>query len=260
MYNIFKNFKAKLLCVALFLGVATLALYADSYPEAYSGKRRLFDNAQLLSSGEAEDIAGVLERASIEDGANYIIVTTPDHQADNSVKANFTMQIYACNYFTDHGNNNGDGAILAISMKGRDVTLVTYGETDKHHGHNIDRIRSRIGSHLTNGQYHRAFTVFTELVRPPSYAQYFIMTGPFSLFLSILVTTIIIIYLLSIHKGTKGVTNKTYEMANSFDLVSTRDKYLRTSVSKTRISSNSGSRGSGSRGGGSRRSSSSGKF
>lgn len=78
--------------------------------------------------------------------------------------------------------------------------------------------------------------LLAEGTKPADFGEAFAENAGTSLFIAFVVTLAIVIYFLANHKGTRVVTNKTYESPNAFDLISTKDQYLRTTVTKTRKS------------------------
>ncbi len=246
--------KIKNLVITLvaFIFVANLGLALET-----NAKKRIFDGAGVLTQKEKQHINQLLDKISVKDNAEYIIVTSSNHKEDDPavMGINF-IERYADNMYGKYANRHRDGAILAMCTKCREMNITTYGKVRVKHANQLDRLRMRIMEPMKSNNYAEAFDLFTKLLSLPTFSRVFVENIGFSLLISIFVSIVIVIYLLSRHKGIITVNHITYEQAGAFDLVSSRDRYLRTTRTKTRINKSGSSRGGGGRSSGS----SSGRF
>lgn len=230
---------------ALLMFSSTGVLIADE-------KQRLFDEAELLSESEKESIQAKLNKISSELSADFIIVT------QKKLKG-VSISSFARSFFEKNGNKDGSGAILVISMQERDINFTAFGKMFDEHKRRLDKIRASIGKHLTAKRHHQAFMHFTELVRPSGFFGNFAKaatTWP-PWVIALVLTAVVVAFLAYNHKGKITVGSFTYAVPGAFALISSEDRYLRTTTTKTKISSSSSSGGGG---GGRSSGGSSGKF
>jgi len=214
-------------------------------------KQRLFDEAELLSASEQVTIQVELDKISRELSADFIIVTKKKLDGTN-------IQYFANDFFEKNGNKNGSGAILAISMQERDINFTAFGKIYDDHKRRLDKIRASIGKHLTAKRYHQSFMHFTELVRPSgffgNFAKVAVTWQPWVI--ALVVTLVVVGFLAYNHRGEITVGSSTYAVPGAFNLISSEDRYLRTTTTKTKVTSSKSSGGGGGRSSGG----SSGKF
>ncbi len=236
----------------IFLFVLALLLVSATDSLQAAEKQRLFDEAELLSESEKTSVQAELNKISQELAADFIIVTQKKLSGSS-------IQYFANDFFEKNGNKDGSGAILAISMHERDINFTAFGKMHDEHKRRLAKIRASIGKHLSAKRYHRAFILFTELVRPSGFfgncAKVAVTWPPWVI--ALVVTALTVAFLAYNHKGEITVGSSTYAAPGSFDLISSEDRYLRTTKTKTKISS---SKSSGGGGGGRSSGGSSGKF
>lgn len=231
------------LITAIFFFCVTFDLFA------VTDKKRIFDDANLLSSTEQTLIQDELKRISVECDAEFFIVTRKQLENQN-------IEQLARSIFRENAGSNGSGAVLAISMRERDINYTAFGSVFDRHRKRLDRIREQIGTKMTSQNYYDAFMLFAKLSSSFGFWANYQEFMPMGFMVSAVLTFITVIILIFIHKGINTVDSKTYAVLGSFKLTNAIDKYLRTSTTKTRISKSS----SGGSRGGSRSGSSSGKF
>ncbi|HAE37068.1 MAG TPA: hypothetical protein DCG57_00335, partial [Candidatus Riflebacteria bacterium] len=228
----FKLVTRLLACVFIFIAVAVSVLAAD--------KQRIFDEANLLTDSERVSIQAELDKISREYAADFLIVTK--EKLDGT-----SIQYFANDFFEKNGNQKGSGAILAISMQERDINFTAFGKIHDEHKRRLSQIRASIGKHMTAKRYHQAFMHFTELVRPSGFFGNFLKVAatwqPWVI--ALVVTLLVVGFLAYNHKGAITVGSSTYAVPGAFNLISSEDRYLRTTTTKTRISSSKSSSGGG---------------
>lgn len=216
---------------------------------ALSDKKRIFDDANLLNTTELGLVQDELKRISDESNAEFFIVTRKSLSNQN-------IEQLARSVFREQAGSGASGAVLAISMRERDINFTAFGFVYDRHRKRLDRIREQIGYKMTSQNYYDAFMLFAKLSSSFGFVANFQEYIPIGFMTSAIITFITVIILTFVHKGIKTVDSKTYAVFGSFRLTNAIDKYLRTSTTKTRINKSSGGRS----GGGSRSGSSSGKF
>ena len=120
----------------------------------------LVDDAGLLSSGDADTLTGILERASDSCDMDVVVVTV------DSVWPQTTEE-YADDYFDYNGYGRGDtnsGILLLLAMEEREWHITTTGAaiyifSDS----DIDLIGECMSNDLSAGNYMDAFTIFADM-------------------------------------------------------------------------------------------------
>jgi uncharacterized protein len=233
-----------------FISALLLSFSAVSAQELL--KPRVFDEAELLSASEKDSLQVELDKISSEFDADFIVVTKKKLNG-------MSIQSFANKFFEEHGNKEGSGAIIAISMAERDINFTAFGKIYDQQKRRLDKVRASIGKYMTAQRYHQGFMHFAEQVRPPGFfGKMIIIAGYWQPWVFALVLTVIVVGFLAYnHKGAITVGSSTYAVPGAFNLISSEDRYLRTTTTKTKVTSSKSSGG----GGGSRSSGgSSGKF
>jgi len=215
-------------------------------------KQRVFDEAELLSDSEKDSLQAELDKISNEFDADFIVATKKKLDG-------VSIQYFANQFFEQHGNKQGSGAIIAISMAERDINFTAFGKIYDQHKRRLDTIRASVGKYMTAKRYHEGFMHFALQVRPPTFfSKFAIIAGYWQPWVFALVFTAIVVGFLAYnHKGTITVGSSTYAVPGAFELISSEDRYLRTTTTRTKVTS---SKSSGGGGGGRSSGGSSGKF
>jgi len=236
--------------LTLFLVSALLAFASAAWAQEVV-KQRVFDEAELLSDSEKDSLQAELDKISREFDADFIVATKKKLDG-------VSIQYFANQFFEQHGNKQGSGAIIAISMAERDINFTAFGKIYDQQKRRLDTIRASVGKFMTAKRYHEGFMHFAEQVRPPGFFRKIaIIAGYWQPWVFALVfTAIVVAFLAYNHKGSITVGSSTYAVPGAFELISSEDRYLRTTTTRTKISSSKSSGGGGGRSSGG----SSGKF
>lgn len=137
-----------LLAVLLVLTIFVLPVSAAS--------PRLADEADLLSDTECTAIEKELDELSAQYGLDVVIVTT------QSTGTSTPME-YADDYY-DYNDYAPDGVLLLVSMEEGDwwISTTGYGITALTDA-GIEYIGKKVVPYLSDGEYVKAFTAFTDL-------------------------------------------------------------------------------------------------
>ena len=143
--------KRKMISLLAILLVLTMIVLTVS-----AASPRLADEAGLLSNTECADIEKQLDNLSAQYDLDVVIVTT------DSTGSRTPME-YADDYF-DYNDYAPDGVLLLVSMEEGDwwISTTGYGITAFTDA-GIAYIGENIVPHLSDGEYGKAFTTFTEL-------------------------------------------------------------------------------------------------
>ncbi len=220
-------------------------------PAGASAKQRVFDNGSLLSEEEIVTIQQVLDRVSADYDTDLFILTSTSL---NGV----TPKKHAEDFFwgNNHGTRDESGVVLVVDMGERDVWMATFGRAIQTFEPEVQTIISGITPDLTAARYSDAFLKFSSYmekplleITKPTYLEYVKkMATNWPAYIIALLAALISTGVLSFNlKGAKLVTNKTYEVPDSFVLSETRDTYLRTTTTRTKVSSSSSGSSSGGR-------------
>lgn len=219
-----------------------------------STKRLIFDEAGLLNETEIRELSALASKYGAKRETDILIYTTlnPDNN-DVEVMTEDFYQSHAPGYDKPHGN----AVILTMDMRNREVYLAgfykaeTYLDNDR-----LSRIRSKITADLSAGNYERAFRKYIETsyrymgFDPEVNPDNMLYNGLFQLSFSLTFAGLIVGTMVYRSGGRVTVDRRTYEDASQSGVIAKRDRYLRTTTSKTKIEKGSSGGGGGSGGSG----------
>jgi len=251
----------------ILLGISLLLLLSPRTSAALEMKVLIHDEAKLLTEAEYIELNQLANQYGAERETDIIILTSNNEQnKDVELMTEDFYDDYAPGYDKPHGN----AVILALDMKNRDVYLAGFykAETYLDDGR-LDKIRNKITSYLTEGNYAGAFEKY--IVTTHRYMGFKPGVDPdnilFNIWFQFIVSAIIagtIVGMMAYRSGGKVTVNRqTYEDVSTSGLLDHQDRYIRTTVTKTKIeksSSGGGGGGGGISGGGHSHSGSRGKF
>jgi uncharacterized protein len=234
-----------------------LCMLSISSVFARTGPKLLIDNADLLSTSEAESLEEKLNEISERQSLDIAIVTVEGLDGKSS-------QAYADDYYDYNGYGNGenrDGILLLISMEDRDYAISTCGYgisvfTDA----GLEYIVDEFILDLSNGNYADAFDTFADccdkfISKAKGGEPYDTDNMPHPLLsviwipISFVVGLIIALIIVGVMKS-KLKTVRMQPAANdylkdgSFNLTQSRDLFLYSTVSRHEIPKNNNGSGS----------------
>ena len=136
--------------------LAAVLLLASFVLPVSAANPRLVDEAGLLSGTECAAFEKQLDELSAQYGLDVVIVTT------DSTGSRTPME-YADDYF-DYNDYAPDGVLLLVSMEEGDwwISTTGYGITAFTDA-GIEYIGKKVVPYLSDGEYAKAFTAFTDL-------------------------------------------------------------------------------------------------
>ncbi|MBC8589851.1 TPM domain-containing protein [Wansuia hejianensis] len=213
-------------------------------------KERVYDFANLLSKEEKEKLENLSSKYSAKRKTDFIILTISDPMGKDIV--DYMEDFYdeeGLGYDKIHGNT----AILTIDMENRDVYLAGFYEAKKYlDDSRLDIIRDKISSDLSEGQYYDAFYTFIKTsykymgIRPGVNPENILFKFWFQIIVSLVVGGISVGAMAYNSGGRVTVSGRTYEDPSKSRIISRRDNYLRTNISKRKKPSDNNSNGGGS--------------
>lgn len=221
-----------------------------------SSKERIYDFADLLTEEEKVELEKISDKYSAKRETDFIILTISDPEEKDIVD-------YMEDFYDDNGlgydKPRGNTAVLTIDMKNRDVYLAGFSKAEKYlDDYRLDIIREKITQDLSEGNYYDAFYSFIKTsyqymgIRPGVNPENILFKLWFQIIVSIGIAGISI-GIMAYNSGGKTTVNATtYQDPTNSKIISRRDTYLRTDVTKHKKPSNksSGSRSPGGRIGG----------
>lgn len=233
----------KLITVVFALSFVVIAAFPS-----FASDIRVIDNANLLSSGEIENLESRISEISTKYNFDILILT------ENGI-GGVEIEPYAQDYFDYNGYGYGDthdGIIFAIDMDSRQWGIVTtgYGMT-AFTDYGTDLIGEAALSDLSDGYYSSAFNTFldytdkfleqAEIGEPfdinNTYRDawdYIVMVGISLLFGIALAAVIMMILKGQLKTKVKQAAANQYIRQNSFNLYDNRDFFLYSNVTKTK--------------------------
>jgi uncharacterized protein len=234
--------------------VPASAVSKPAVPDAGAGAKKLiYDEAGLLTPAEISELEALALKYGAERETDFIILTSNNPQNVDVMK--MTQDFYdvqAPGYDKPHGN----AAILTLDMKNREVYLAGFYKAEQYlDNERLDKIRNRITPHLTNGHYAQAFELYLKTAydymgyKPGVNPDHILFKTWFQLAASLLLAGGIVGAMAYNSGGRVTVHRRTYEDSNASRVIENRDRYIRTTVTKTKIPKNTGGGGGGGGGG-----------
>ena len=119
--------------------------------------QKLYDNAELLTSEQSQEIQDLALTTSERIGMDIVIVTTNDDEGKSPTQ-------YAEDFYFNNSFGYGeykDGIILYINMTTRDIEIRTIGNLRKYiDDQNWVILRDDVTPYLSDGDYYTAFQTF----------------------------------------------------------------------------------------------------
>ncbi|MGG4095575.1 TPM domain-containing protein [Paenibacillus lautus] len=241
--------------------------------KAADDKPLIFDEADLLSPEEQEELNAMANEYGAERETDFMILTVNSVPNDDyeTWTENFYDE-YAPGYDKSHGNT----VILTILMSTRDGTrrvhLEGYYKAEKYlDAGRLLKIQNKITPDLSRGNYKQAFEKYIKTAHrymgfePDMNPDNILFNLWFQLGTAAAIGAIAVGVMAYRSGGRVTVNSRTYEDTSTSGILNQQDRYVRTTVTKQKIERNtsSGSGGGGGGGvssGGHSHSSSSGKF
>lgn len=251
MVNKKRVFLFSLLLVLIVMLAAPVELSADE-EIAPKIKQLIYDDAGLLNQEEYNELNLMANEYGAERETDIIIVT---YNMEGYDVMKFTEDFYDY-YGPGFDKPHGNAVILALNMSDRDLYLAGFYKSKTYLSDvRLDRIRDKITSNLTDGDYKLAFQKYIEKahkymgVNPNLNPDLFVFNIWVQLGFSLLVGWIIVKIMLRRSRSNITVDAQTYEDRRTSGLLDYEDKYLHTSTSSRKIESSSSSSSDSSGGG-----------
>ncbi len=244
--------------------VLLLAVMFLSGTQVLAVIQKVYDQAELFSVSQKEDLQRKAEELSESLKLDMIIVTIDDSKGK-------TSREYADDFYDENGFGYGekaDGVLLLIDMANREIYISTCGKginylTDAR----IESILDSIYPHLTNESYSDGAMAFLSSVE--YYVQQGLPTKQYTqepaqlpkdeqsqlpvetefrranriliyLMIAFTIGGISVIVMAANNKGVSSTHANTYLQNNSFNLLDRQDRHINTRVTHTTINTNSG--------------------
>lgn len=214
-------------------------------------KQRIFDEASLLTEAEVENLESLAAKASKKREVDFVVLTTDgEHGID--------LETYVGDFADDSFKENV--VILGIDLKESDVIILGFEKgKDLLDNDRATKVREKITPYLSDGEYFIAFETF--MTTSERYMRYRPGVDPDNIFFktawqivfAILISAIITFIMVRNVNPKVTTTPATYRNEQLTRILRKRDRYVRTTVTKSyrpRNNNRSGGSGGG-RGGGS---------
>lgn len=246
--------------VSLFLALMLLSTFVFSVHALeialIEDGNSVYDEANLLSSSEEEEIAEVLDDLGEKYDTHLVIVTVSELDSDPDY---FAENLYDTMDF-GYGSHR-DGVLLVVCMESREYSILCNGSAANAIDPDTrDEIGDTVASYLSDGDYAEAFLTFADRCEyyldgyengfPFPFGKRLLTALVVGIVVGLIVVAILAAQLKSVHKKNQA---RDYVKAGSMRLTLSNDIFLYRNVQRTKkeSSSSSGS-GSRSRSGGSR--------
>ncbi|WP_306345154.1 TPM domain-containing protein [Lederbergia ruris] len=232
----------------------SILLFTSPVMAASPTKQRIYDDAELLTEQETEQLEVLAEEYSVKRETDFIILTTNDTEGKYVVKY---MQDFYDEKGPGYDKKHGNTAILTVDMQHREIYLAGFYKAEKLlNDDRLDLIRDKITPAMKNEDYFTAFQTF--ILTADEYMGIRFGLSPdnllFQLWFQAAVSIglgVLIVGGMAYNSGGRvTINNKTYEDSSTSRVVNRRDQYIRTTTTKRRKpQSNSGGGSSGGGGG-----------
>lgn len=247
--------KRELLKIAIIVFIAFFILIPSL---VHAEKQLIFDDAEVLSSGEKSMLEDLARKYGAERKTDFIILTVGDPEAGDIEK-------YMADFYDNHkpgfDRPGGNTVILAVEFyksEGKNEFYLAGFEKGEKYVDNAraDQITDKLIPYLKAKDYVGAFETFIETTY--DYMGYRPGVNPESIFFDLWFQVLIaigiggaVIGVMMYHSGGRVTVNQgTYMDTNKTRVNQRRDAYIRTTVSKRRKPSNNSGSGRGGGGGG----------
>lgn len=231
--------------VILFFVVLLLALPLATPVSAADRKPLVYDKAGLLTQEEVNELNALANEYGAHRETDIMIMTidSPEAYGAKEMAQDF-YDAYGPGFDKPHGNT----AILMLDMANRDLYIAAFYKAKEYlDDDRLDKIRDKITSDLSDGNYKQAFQTYIEKV------DYYMGFSPevnpdnllYNIWVQLGVSVVIgggIVTLMVRRSGGRiTVNSRTYENAGTSGVLAHEDRYLHTSVSRRKIESSSSS-------------------
>ncbi|WP_282938958.1 TPM domain-containing protein [Paenibacillus sp. RC67] len=237
----------------LFFLLMYLAVPAPIMAAAMEEKTLIYDDAKLLTPEQYQELNTMANQYGAKRETDIIIITSNNDQ-------NVDVQKMTENFYDEHGpgydKSHGNAVILTLDMRNRDVYLAGFYKAEQVLGDGrLDKIRGKITSDLSSGDYKQAFETYIKIsykymgFKPGVNPDNVLFNIWFQLGGALAIGGIAVGIMAYRSGGRVTVNRQTYEDASSSGILDRQDQYIRTTVTKHKIEKSSG-RSSGGGGGG----------
>lgn len=244
-YN--KIIKSIVMIVVLFVSFSIFS------PSAYALEQKIFDEAGLLTENERRELEELATTIGDKWNIDIIIVTTNDA---GGMSAQRYMEIFYEDKIVEQGLKKWNASVLAVDMGRRDYSIGNFYKAKFHiEGERVDGVLDGIWPYMRDGDYLKAFEKYILLT------DYYMGKGPVNpifhwwvqLIIAAVVGAVAVLVMAYNSGGRVTVSDRTYMNTSTSRVLSRKDKYIRTTITKThRPKSSGGGGGFGGGGGGGR--------
>lgn len=224
---------------------------------SHDENQRVFDEADKLSADEEQKLEALIKDLQNKHKIDILYVLLGEAHSFNNVELHdFGTEMYEMGNFGV--NETKDTAILIMSTSTRKYEVLRFGQ--EKFKNNMDRyfekIRDEFIGEIKGGKddYYGAGTKFANAAVQYANITYFtkvkiMFSSWIPPVIGLVVAVLVILFILSSHKGTIDVTSTTYEREGSYHLTRVSDHFKYSRVDKTRKSKDNDSGGGGGSGG-----------
>lgn len=201
-----------------------------------SPKQKVYDNADILSVEEEENLNQLCQEAAAKVEADFVIVTVDSLEGKTATQ-------YADDFY-DYGGfgydeKMGTGTIFLISIGERETAFSTSGANeDLFTDSASDKIVEEVGTSLSRGEYYNAFATYIELTKDyiandgkfDKTNSQVIMDWLIQIIAAFVVAFVVIWIMYSGSKSKMSVNGYTYASGHKSDILRQHDVFQRTTT------------------------------
>lgn len=221
--------------------------------EAAKGvKLHVIDTADILSTGQEENLAELCMKVSKNCSTDVVVITMRTGK-DYSIMDNYIRDIIEKYYGYSGTGNNSDAIVYAIDMISRADRIITSGNARSDISQSqLDNIRIDAEDELKDGDYYggcKKFAKGVERRMNRSIGYRLTLYLPVKIIIAAVIAVVAVLIMMAGAKSRMTVNAMTYQNGNVI-VRQSRDNFIRTTVTTRTISSSSGGGGGGGGGGG----------
>ncbi len=233
--------------------VLIVTLFAPILPmssaSAAENKNLIYDEANLLSEQDRNELNALANQYSAERQTDLIIYTTNnDEHKDEKLLTEEFYDDRAPGYDKPHGNT----VMLTLDMYNRKVYAAGFYKGEEYVDNSrVDKITEKIAPDLTDGNYRMAFEKFLNLsyeyldLKPGVNPDNILFKTWFQVAASLAVGGVVVGVMMYRSGGRVTVNRSTYEDSSNSHVIDRQDRYIRTTVTKRKIEKNNNNGGGG---------------
>lgn len=218
--------------------------------QASETKQRIYDEADMLTQDEIADLEKLSEKHSKKRKTDFIILTTKEGFSQTKLEKYMSDTVDEKEFGYD--KKDGNAVIMTIDINSREVYIAGFGEAENQLSNDrVQLVLDEVAPYLSQDDNMKAFNSY---IKTSSKYMNFIgkldPTNPLyksgvQLIIALVIGGVVVGIMLYRSSAKITTTARTYQDVENTKLLERKDRYIRTTVTKTRKPKNNNSSGGG---------------